>query len=81
MNTANHDDILDDDDAEDVEDDDEGGDDEDDDDDRSEHTSLSLLCLLSVLRRPLLLTITVFLFPLMMIILTDTKFRHISLYY
>ena len=76
MNTANHDDILDDDDAEDVEDDDEGG----DDDDRSEHTSLSLLCLLSVLRRPLLLTITVFLFPLRMRILAHTKFRHTSLY-
>ena len=76
MNTAIYDDIVDDDDAqdEDVEDG-EGGD-----DDRSEHTSLSLLCLLSVLRRPLLLTITVFLFPLMMRILAHTKFRHTSLY-
>ena len=65
MNTANYDeddeDEDDDEDVEDDEDEEDGNEDDDDEDgDCSEHTSLSLFCLLSVLGGPLLLTITIF---------------------
>ena len=48
-------------------DEDDHEDDNDEDGDRSEHTSLSLLCLLSVLGGQLLLTITIFPLTMMMI--------------